>query len=94
MNRAGVPQMLFIITDGQSNDPVKTAAAAKTLHDQGITVFAVGVAGAKQSDLKKMASDPKLIYTYNDFNKLTELQETFANETCQGEISINFVHVA
>ena len=76
--------MLFVITDGQSNNPTLTADAAKKLHDQGISVFAIGVAGAKQAELQKIASDPKLVYSYTNFDKLTELQDIFALETCEG----------
>lgn len=79
-----MPQMLFVITDGKSDNPPKTATAAKALHDDGVTVFAIGVAGAKQTELEDMASDKKFIYTYNDFSKLAQLQETFAKETCEG----------
>lgn len=82
--RPKVPKLLFIITDGESNDPAKTALSAKELHDLGITVFAIGVGGAKQTDLLKMASNASLIYTYNDFNKLAELQDTFIKRSCDG----------
>lgn len=76
--------MLFVITDGASNDKAKTAAAAKSLHKRGINVFSVGVAGAKKDELESMASDPKYVYTYNDFSKLNELQDTFLTQACDG----------
>lgn len=76
--------MLFILTDGASNDKSKTAAAAKTLHKRGINVFSVGVSGAQPDELEDMASDPKYVYTYNDFSKLSELQNSFLTQTCEG----------
>lgn len=80
--------MVFVITDGASSDKTKTASAAKFLRNKGVTVFAIGIAGAKQDELENMASNKSLIFTYNDFNKLGELQDVFLNQTCQGEITL------
>lgn len=83
--------MLFVITDGASNDKVKTAAAAKALHKRGINVFSIGVSGAQKDELEDMASDPKYVYEYTDFSKLTELQNTFLRQTCEGKAKILFI---
>ena len=79
-----MPQLLFIITDGKSNDQTSTINSARLLHKQGVTVFAIGVKGAQQSELQGMASANNYVYSYTDFSKLAKLQETFSQNICKG----------
>lgn len=83
--RSGVPQLLFVITDGVSSNPTRTADAAEALHDSGITTFGIGVGKAKRSDLAKIASHPELIYLYDDFDILSKFKDVFVEESCQGK---------
>lgn len=75
--------MLFVLTDGASGSAASTAAAAKLLHQAGITVFAIGVKGAQTPELKAIASKPNLVYTFTDFNKLAAIQDQFSSEACK-----------
>ena len=85
LNRAGVPHLVFVMTDGASSDPAQTASKAKVLHNNGFTVFAVGIGNAKSTELTAIASDPKYVYTYQDYSKLSQIQATFAKSTCEGD---------
>lgn len=80
-----MPSIVFVITDGKSSSASATLQSAKTLHARNITVFAVGVKGANIAELRGIASELKLVYSYTDFNKLAEIQQKFSNEACKGK---------
>ena len=82
--RPNVPQMLFVMTDGASNSKPDTIQSAKLLHQNNVTVFAVGIGNAKQDELLAIASDDKLVYTYTDFSMLSKIKDKFSKETCEG----------
>ena len=79
-----MPNLMIVITDGQSTVKASTLASAKAAHQAGINVVAVGVKGAALDELKGIASKPNFVYTYGDFNKLLALQNTFNQEICKG----------
>lgn len=81
--RPGVPHILIVLTDGESDSESATVAAAKALQNENISVFAVGVGNAKASELKAMASKPEYVYNTEDFDKLGLLLDTFKKETCK-----------
>lgn len=83
--RPGVPNILFVITDGQSNTPSKTTASAKSLHLRNVTVFSVGVSGATLTELQNIATKNEYVYNTQDFDKLAALQDKFNTETCKGK---------
>ncbi|XP_063048396.1 collagen alpha-6(VI) chain-like, partial [Engraulis encrasicolus] len=49
-----IPRILIIITDGESTDEVAKPAAE--LRDQGVDIYAIGVKGAKESELLEISS--------------------------------------
>uniref|UniRef100_A0A3Q3FLR0 VWFA domain-containing protein n=1 Tax=Labrus bergylta TaxID=56723 RepID=A0A3Q3FLR0_9LABR len=72
----GVQQVAVVITDGESQYNV--SKAAYELRREGITVYAVGVKGANEDELKQMASYPTHKHTFvvDDFTKLKTLEQT------------------
>ena len=85
-----VPRVAVVITDGQSNDPSATANAATSVHDEGITVFSVGVgSGFNITELEAIASDPSFVSALTDFNtsQFEALQTTISNEACTSELT-------
>ena len=77
-----VPSIIFVITDGSSNNRHKTILAAKALHSTGVMVFSIGIDGAQRPELEGIASDPSLVYQISDYSKLSSLQDIIADETC------------
>ncbi|XP_067940078.1 collagen alpha-6(VI) chain-like [Watersipora subatra] len=86
--RPGVPNILFVITDGRSNSETATKQSAALLHNKGVTVFAVGVKGANLAELKTIASDPTLSFSYQDFSKLATVQDTFNKKACHVAVQL------
>lgn len=89
----GVQQVAVVITDGESQDNVSTAAA--NLRRAGVTVYAVGVKDANQAQLKEMASYPTNKHTFivDSFAKLKSLEQSLQKILCHNiirqAISIN-----
>lgn len=78
--RPGVPRVMIVVTDGKSTTdygrPLSTAAQA--VKDAGYTVFAIGVSGAKLSELNLISSDPDQIYS--QFVANFQLLDTLTNQ--------------
>ena len=83
-DRANVPNILIVMTDGKSNSPSQTLAAAQRLHGiAGLTVFAIGIgSGADKSELGHIASDSRKVFTVNDFNALGTIQKELKKQAC------------
>jgi glycerophosphoryl diester phosphodiesterase len=79
VGRAGAPDVLIVLTDGQSSDPNATIAAANAARAAGITVIAVGIgAGPDNAELRGMASSIGLIFTPGSFEDLIYVLEALA----------------
>uniref|UniRef100_UPI00398F1C8D collagen alpha-6(VI) chain-like n=1 Tax=Pristiophorus japonicus TaxID=55135 RepID=UPI00398F1C8D len=88
----GIPQIAVVITDGQSQDDVKIPARA--LRSSGVTVYAIGIKDAIESELRNIASYPpeNYILIIDDFEQLKTqesiIQKTICKEIIQ-TISVN-----
>ncbi|XP_068680124.1 uncharacterized protein [Montipora foliosa] len=82
--RSGIPNMLIVLTDGQSMDQV--TGPAQRLRDSGVTIFAVGIGGGYNlAELKAMATDPDSQHVYRaSFNNLNAIVQLIKNRACLG----------
>ncbi|XP_044860729.1 collagen alpha-6(VI) chain-like [Mauremys mutica] len=67
----GVPQILIVITDGESHDAAQLGDTAKRLRDNGIIIYAVGIEGANPAELLAMAGSEDKYYYVDTFEGLT-----------------------
>merc|ERR1719383_946858 len=68
--RSSVEQILMVITDGKSNDNVKTPS--DNARKDGITCMAVGVGNYKESELMDIAGqDSSLVFEVTDYDALS-----------------------
>nr|KAG5705131.1 hypothetical protein BaRGS_030848 [Batillaria attramentaria] len=84
-DRADVPNVAVIITDGKSSDPDDTTRAAQAARDAGIILFTVGVgSGAEMSELREVATDPDSthVFTATDYSALDSIKSTFQQAVC------------
>ncbi|XP_075820080.1 collagen alpha-1(XX) chain [Microtus pennsylvanicus] len=81
--RSEAAKVLILVTDGKSQDDVRTAA--RILKDQDIDVFVVGVKNADEAELKLLASQPLDITVHNvlDFPQLATLAALLSRLVCQ-----------
>ncbi|XP_040595556.1 collagen alpha-6(VI) chain isoform X2 [Mesocricetus auratus] len=78
----GVPQVLIVITDGESHDADKLNATAKALRDKGILVLAVGIAGANSWELLAMAGSSDKYYFVETFGGLKGIFSDVSASVC------------
>lgn len=73
----GVPQIAVLVTHSPSQDNVTKAAV--NLRRQGVTVFTIGVEGANNTQLEKIASHPAEQYVsqLKSFSDLAAHNQTF-----------------
>uniref|UniRef100_F7C483 VWFA domain-containing protein n=1 Tax=Ornithorhynchus anatinus TaxID=9258 RepID=F7C483_ORNAN len=80
--RRGVKQILIVITDGESHDRYELSASAKALRDKGIIIYAVGVAGAKETELLDIAGSQDKYFYVDSFEKLKDIYKSITNFAC------------
>ncbi|XP_049895528.1 collagen alpha-3(VI) chain, partial [Epinephelus moara] len=81
----GVPQILFLLTGGKSNDDVSRAALE--LKQIGVLSFAIGMKNTKQGELQKIAFSPRFLFNLPVFGELLSIQPEIA-AFVQAEIQI------
>lgn len=68
----GVPQILFLLTGGESSDDV--TAAASDLKQMGVLSFAIGMKHAKEEELQQIAFSSRFIFNLPVFGELLSIQ--------------------
>ncbi|XP_055485815.1 collagen alpha-4(VI) chain-like [Psammomys obesus] len=78
----GVPQIVILVTDGESNDEVQDAA--DQLKRDGVFVYVVGINVQDVQELQKIASAPfeKFLFTAESFAILRELSGSLLQALC------------
>lgn len=77
-----VPQILLVLTDGESADDV--TVPARMLRKQGIIVFAIGVGRANIKELESIANRPvdRFRFTIDNFQALGGLTDNLLPRVC------------
>uniref|UniRef100_A0AAQ6IRR1 Collagen type VI alpha 6 chain n=1 Tax=Anabas testudineus TaxID=64144 RepID=A0AAQ6IRR1_ANATE len=88
-SRKGVQKVAVVITDGQSQDSVTEAAAL--FHQTGVSVYAVGIKDANETELIQIASYPPSSHVFNlmNFAELKPLKQKLQKTLCT-----NIIHEA
>ncbi|XP_064361525.1 collagen alpha-6(VI) chain [Dromaius novaehollandiae] len=85
--RENVPQILIVITDGQSQDKVNQAA--KELRQQEIVIYAIGVKKAVQKELAEIAETKDRIFFVNNFDSLKLIKHDIVRDICSTNVCKN-----
>ena len=72
--------IIVLLSDGAPNNPSSAEASAEIAKKNGIRIITIGVSGADEQFLKKIASSPK---DYYFCNQSVELENTFINIATQ-----------
>ncbi|GAA6081783.1 collagen alpha-6(VI) chain-like, partial [Tachysurus ichikawai] len=78
----GVPQMMFVITDGEATDPHDLPKASNELQNYGVSVYGIGVAQAKTTELEIITKDKNKVFKVDDFEALKALQQNISSVIC------------
>ncbi|XP_012587529.1 PREDICTED: collagen alpha-4(VI) chain-like [Condylura cristata] len=83
-----IPQIVILVTDGESNDEVQEAA--DRLKEDGVFVYVVGVNVQDVQELQKIASEPfeKFLFNTKNFNILQKFSEEILQNLCSA-VKIN-----
>ncbi|XP_078660839.1 uncharacterized protein LOC144905190 isoform X3 [Branchiostoma floridae x Branchiostoma belcheri] len=75
------PDIMVVVTDGQSTDSVTSSAA--TAREQGVTIFAVGVGTSIDlAELEEIAGYTDRVLQLNDFVQLAQSADTIQSTIC------------
>ena len=80
--RKELPNILIVMTDGESYDDV--GPPSKALRDSGVIIYSLGIGkNFNVKDLEKMASDPKSEHVMTaDFKELSGVIQQIKNKAC------------
>ncbi|KAM9308135.1 collagen alpha-6(VI) chain [Gastrophryne carolinensis] len=81
--RSGVPQILMIITDGESHDRDKLNETARALQDAGVVLYAIGVAQAQTEELQTMAGTKGKWFFVENFDGLKDILTNVSEDACK-----------
>ena len=92
-DRPNVPNILIVMTDGQSTSPTLTTAETQKLHRiPGLTVFAIGIgSGVDRAELGRIATDSKHMFTVSSFSALQSIHAALKKQACTGNLSVYFL---
>uniref|UniRef100_A0A452IQ66 VWFA domain-containing protein n=1 Tax=Gopherus agassizii TaxID=38772 RepID=A0A452IQ66_9SAUR len=90
--RSRVKQYLIVITDGEAQDIVREPA--ETIREKGITIYAIGVLHANNSQLVEIAGSQDRVFFEDNFDSLTFLEKEILFEICNLEDSCKRIEVA
>ncbi|XP_037837209.1 collagen alpha-1(VII) chain isoform X2 [Kryptolebias marmoratus] len=82
ISRDFTPKIAVLITNGRSDDQVDPAA--RSVADNGITLFAVGVRGADESELRRVVTEPheEHLLPCSDFSLLDTILPKLSRRLC------------
>lgn len=86
-DRAEIPNIVIIVTDGKPDSEAQTLKAANALKDSGIIVFVVAVGrNIQTSDLTFLASDPssEFVYRIDNFDDFNKIKSKISKRICKG----------
>ncbi|KAG5845995.1 hypothetical protein ANANG_G00145050 [Anguilla anguilla] len=88
--RQQVPHVLVLITDGKAQDDV--VPPSRFAHAHGVSVLAVGVAGADLEELGKIAppTDYKNIFYTTTFDDFSSIEREFIGSICSEALQLEF----
>ena len=65
----GIPRVAIVLTDGRSSQPHLTIIAAQTIHNTGITVYALGIgSGVDINELNTIATSSNNVFLISNFS--------------------------
>ncbi|XP_039891289.1 collagen alpha-1(VII) chain isoform X6 [Simochromis diagramma] len=82
IRRDSAPKIVVLITNGQSDDQVN--AAVRAVADNGITVFAVGLTGVDEAELRRVVTEPHAehLLPVTDFSTMDTILPKLSRRVC------------
>ncbi|XP_041101018.1 collagen alpha-6(VI) chain-like isoform X2 [Polyodon spathula] len=77
-----VPQILIVITDGEATDRSDLPAMSMAVREEGISIYAVGVANANTQELEEMVGGKEKVFYVDNYQALEELHKNISKVLC------------
>lgn len=77
---AGIPQVLLVLTDGQSQDEV--AQAAEDLRHKGIDIYSVGIGDVDDQQLIQITGTANKKLSVHNFDELSKIKKRVIRNIC------------
>ncbi|KAL0985324.1 hypothetical protein UPYG_G00155490 [Umbra pygmaea] len=77
-------EILILITDGKSQDEVREQA--KKLRDQKVTIYAIGVKEANDTQLLEIAGSKEKMFYVNNFDALKPIKNEIITDICSPDV--------
>ena len=87
-SRNGIPKILIVITDGQSQDSVETPSSS--LRAMKVNIMSVGIGDVVYTQLANMATDPdnQNVFTAN-FSSIHDVVGSIIENNCRGKCKMS-----
>ncbi|RXM37103.1 Collagen alpha-6(VI) chain [Acipenser ruthenus] len=77
-----VPQVLMVITDGEATDRTALPVISSAVREEGISIYAVGVANANKQELEEMVGGKEKVFYVDNYQALEELHKNISDVLC------------
>lgn len=84
-DRSNAPNIVYVMTDGQSSSHSWTHNAAQHLKNSGVKVFVIGIGQVSINELIDMATDHEHVFTVDSFSNLPSIQHLVEATYCDGK---------
>ena len=81
--KEGIPKVVLVITDGESNDRTLTLIAADKIKKREFNIISIGVGSINRDELLAMSTTVDDFYFVENFNKILDIIKGIARTTCQ-----------
>ncbi|OCT75936.1 collagen alpha-6(VI) chain [Xenopus laevis] len=78
----GVPQIVMVLTDGESHDKAKLNETARQLEQEGLIIYAIGIDQANTEELKTMAGTEGKWFMVDNFSGLQDILVQVSEAMC------------
>ncbi|XP_060541857.1 collagen alpha-6(VI) chain-like [Pantherophis guttatus] len=78
----GVPQVLMVITDGESHDKAILDSTSNELRKKGTIIYAIGIKDANREELEIMAGSKDYWFYMPSFEGLESITTNLSNQLC------------
>jgi hypothetical protein len=89
---AGIPQVLVVVTDGQSNGELSVSGQSAAIHELGVTVFAIGVGkginNVALAELNSIASAAENVLLIKSFSRLFSVVDQITHSACASAVTL------
>lgn len=84
-DRPSATNVMFVLTDGRSQNHTATVQGAQRLKNAGVKIYAIGIGNqTDRGELNDIASDTNHVFMVDSFTDLSSIHTLVQNTYCEG----------